>query len=98
MQEQQELWASPARPRKLVLTLERRWDLGDDVIEWSASAMPSKGERGSWYVGYATSEADADVVLPYLLEMVAQQWLGAGWATEPRRTEYEFLRHHLLDF
>lgn len=94
MTQSENLFATPARPERLRIIVERLWVAGDDVIEVSSSTTATKGPRPTWGDSQTLAGPDVNVVACAAVEAKILRFFSAGWDVQPRLATYDqWLQH-----
>jgi hypothetical protein len=96
--EQDGLWASSARPKRLTIHLERMWELSDHHIHLVVNSFPSKGSAGLWVSQTIHSGPNVAQVLPAATEAITALWLSTRWDSKPRLSTTAEWEQRLLEY
>lgn len=85
----QNLWATPARPRSISITVERLWTEGEDVVGLTVTTRGSKTSEPVW-VSYQRLEGPAwELASKGIVEAALSRFHSSLWDREPKQSPYE---------
>jgi hypothetical protein len=89
MFDQDNLFATPQRPKLIRISLERAWTAGDDVVTVSTACHGSKGSEPAWTT-HSTYQGDHWwMVAQCDVEASIARWTSSVWNQQPRTHTYD---------
>lgn len=82
------LWATPARPKSISITVERLWTEGEDVVGVTVVTRGSKQSEPVW-ASYQRLEGPAwELASKGIAEAALSRFHSSLWDVEPRQSSY----------
>lgn len=94
MTDQGNLFATPNRPDKLGITLQRSWTRGDDCWDLFAAVSGRKSEGPLWAVQQNLDGEYAGQACIAAVEALVVRFNGTLWDVQPRMADAEGWRAH----
>lgn len=94
MGQSENLFATPARPKRLRIDVERLWIAGDQVAVVTTTTTPTKGQGPSW-VTSSQWEGDAvELVVRASVDASLSRFYSSLWDREPKPGTYDGWLEH----